>query len=90
MAFSLILDIVLILAAILIAYLLYKILKTAKKLAVNIIVGFIILAIAWSLDWFVFPTEVFSILAALIVTALTGVFGALLLIILSLFGLFPF
>ena len=84
----LIINLILIVLAILIAYVLYKALKTTKKLAVNIILGFIILFIAYFLGLYHFPTgSLFSMIATVIITALTGVFGALVLIILSIFGL---
>jgi len=88
---GLFIDIILIVLAIIVAYALYKVLKTAKKIAINIIIGFILIIVTNLLGvtsiplGFTFPT-----LVTFVVTALTGVFGALVLIILNIFGLFPF
>ena len=86
---ELIFTILLVVAAIIIAYILYKLLKTAKKIAVNIIAGFLVLII---FNYLIVPftslTHTVPLnLITLIVTALTGVFGALVLIILSVFGI---
>jgi pro-sigmaK processing inhibitor BofA len=89
MAAELIFTILLVIAAIIVAYILYKLLKTAKKIAVNIIAGFLVLLI---FNFLIVPftdlthTVPLNIIT-LIVTALTGVFGALVLIILSIFGI---
>lgn len=86
-------DLILIALAILIAYILYKVLKSAKKLVINIIVGFLLIILAnWLIPGVSIPlfTLSFSSLITIIVTALTGVFGALILIILNIFGIFPF
>ena len=86
---DIILLIVVIVVSILIAYVLYHLLKTAKKLLINIIVGFLLIIITnllgitdlpiWEWDWI-----------TIIVTALTGAFGALVLIILNVLGFYPF
>ncbi|WNY25536.1 transcriptional regulator [Methanolapillus millepedarum] len=85
---------VLILIAIVVAFILYKVLKTAKNLIINIVLGFIIFFIGgfivdnYLISYFpgAEPINYFS-LVNLIITALTGVFGALVLLILSLFGI---
>ncbi|MCL2549343.1 MAG: pro-sigmaK processing inhibitor BofA family protein [Methanimicrococcus sp.] len=88
---GLFIDIILIVLAIIIAYALYKLLKTAKKIAINIIVGFLLIFAANLLGITSIPLSFsFPTLVTLIVTALTGVFGALVLIILNIFGFFPF
>jgi SigmaK-factor processing regulatory protein BofA. len=81
----LIINIVLIALAIVIAYVLYKVLKSAKKIAINILVGFLLIIVA---NWFVpgVNVPIFN-LVTLLVTALSGAFGALILILLSLFGI---
>jgi hypothetical protein len=86
---EIILTILLILVAIIVAYILYKLLKTAKKIAINIIAGFLIVII---FNYLIVPFAGFTHIVplnivTLIVTALTGVFGALVLIILSVFGI---
>ncbi|MDL2261243.1 pro-sigmaK processing inhibitor BofA family protein [Methanimicrococcus sp. OttesenSCG-928-J09] len=88
---GLLVDIVLVLLAILIAYVLYKALKTTKKLAVNILIGFILIVITNLLNITSIPFGFnLSTLITVVITALTGVFGALVLIILNIFGLYPF
>jgi SigmaK-factor processing regulatory protein BofA. len=81
-------DIIFVILAIIIAYILYKVLKSVKKLAINIIVGFLLIIVS---NWLIPGVSVplFN-LVTIIVTALTGAFGALILIILNIFGLFPF
>lgn len=88
---GLFIDLILIAIAIVVAYVLYKALKTTKKLAINIIVGFILILITNLLHITSIPIGFsFATLVTVIVTALTGVFGALVLIILNIFGIFPF
>ena len=86
---EIIFTILLIIAAIIVAYILYKLLKTAKKIAINIIAGFLIVIVFNLIVYFtdIFATPVPLNIVTLIVTALTGVFGALVLIILSIFGI---
>jgi len=81
----LIINIILIALAIVIAFVLYKALKSAKKIAINILVGFLLILIA---NWFVpgVNVPIFN-LVTLLVTALSGAFGALILIVLNLFGI---
>ena len=81
----LIINIILIALAIVIAFVLYKALKSAKKIAINILVGFLLILIA---NWFVpgVNVPIFN-LVTLLVTALSGAFGALILILLNLFGI---
>ncbi|MCL2141988.1 MAG: pro-sigmaK processing inhibitor BofA family protein [Methanimicrococcus sp.] len=89
MAAELIFTILLVIAAIIVAYILYKLLKTAKKIAINIIAGFLVLII-YNYLIVPFTSLTYTVplnLISLIVTALTGVFGALVLIILSVFGI---
>ena len=85
---GLFIDIILIALAILIAYILYKVLKSVKKLAINIIVGFLLIIVS---NWLIPSAHVplFN-LVTILVTALTGAFGALVLIILNIMGFFPF
>jgi SigmaK-factor processing regulatory protein BofA. len=80
----LIINIILIVLAIVIAFVLYKALKSAKKIAINILVGFLLIILA---NWLVLDTKVPINLVTLLVTALSGAFGALILIVLSLFGI---
>ncbi|WNY27961.1 hypothetical protein MmiEs2_01400 [Methanimicrococcus stummii] len=88
---GLFIDIILVAVAIIIAYVLYKALKTTKKIAVNIIVGFLLIIVTNLLGLTSIPFSFsLSTLVTIIVTALTGVFGALVLIILNIFHLFPF
>jgi len=85
---GLFIDIILIVLAIIIAYILYRGLKSVKKLAVNIIVGFLLIIVSnWLIPGVNVPLFNF---VTILVTALTGAFGALVLIILNLFSLFPF
>ncbi|MDV0446759.1 hypothetical protein MsAg5_06130 [Methanosarcinaceae archaeon Ag5] len=85
---------VLILIALVVAFILYKVLKTAKNLIINIVLGFIVFIIGgWIINSYLVgyfpsaaPINYFS-LVNIIITALTGVFGALVLLILSLFGI---
>jgi len=81
----LIINIILIALAIVIAFVLYKALKSAKKIAINILVGFLLILVA---NWFVpgVNVPIFN-LVTLLVTALSGAFGALILILLNLFGI---
>ena len=81
----LIINIILIALAIVIAFVLYKALKSAKKIAINILVGFLLIIVA---NWFVpgVNVPIFN-LVTLLVTALSGAFGALILIVLNLFGI---
>ncbi|WP_338097959.1 pro-sigmaK processing inhibitor BofA family protein [Methanolapillus ohkumae] len=90
---TMIMYLVLIVIAVVVAYFLYKVLKTAKNIAINIIIGFIVLIVG---NWIVgsYITQYVSSavpvkydLMALIITALTGVFGALVLLILAIFGI---
>ncbi len=88
---GLLVDIVLVLLAIVIAYVLYRVLKTTKKLAINIIIGFILIIATNLLNITDIPFGFdLSTLITIVITALTGVFGALVLIILNIFGLYPF
>ena len=81
-------DILVIVVAIIVAYVLYKLLKPAKKLAINIIVGFLLILLSnWLIPGVYVPLWNW---VTIIVTALTGALGAIVLIILSFFGLFPF
>ena len=78
-------------SALAIAYVLYKVLKSAKKFAINVIVGFILILITNLLNLTNIPIN-FSTdtLITVVVTALSGVFGALFLIVLNIFDMFPF
>ncbi|MBZ3935773.1 pro-sigmaK processing inhibitor BofA family protein [Methanimicrococcus blatticola] len=88
---GLLFDIILVALAILIAYILYKALKTTKKLALNIIIGFILIIVTNLLDITSIPVGFnLSTVITILITALTGVFGALVMIILNIFGLYPF
>lgn len=88
---GLLVDIVLVLLAIVIAYVLYRVLKTTKKLAINILIGFILIIATNLLNITDIPFGFdLSTLITIVITALTGVFGALVLIILNIFGLYPF
>ncbi|MDY0266587.1 MAG: pro-sigmaK processing inhibitor BofA family protein [Methanimicrococcus sp.] len=88
---SLVTNLLLVVIALAIAYVLYKVLKSAKKFAINVIVGFILILITNLLNLTNIPIN-FSTdtLITVVVTALSGVFGALFLIVLNIFDMFPF
>ena len=84
-------DIILIVIAIIIAYILYKLLKSAKTLIINMIVGFVLILLSNFImtHWLHFPTVPLN-WVSIIVTALTGALGALVLIIAYAVNLLPF
>jgi hypothetical protein len=65
--------------AIIIAFVLYKILKTATSLAINAVLGVLVLIAAK----FLLGIEIAITLLAIIVCAIGGIFGALLIILLN-------
>lgn len=76
-------EIVILIVAIIVAYVLFKLLKTATKMAVNAILGLIVLFIAdaalgldIAYDWIV-----------ILICAIAGVVGALLIIVLNYSGI---
>ena len=76
-------EIIILLLAIVVAYVLYKVLKTATKMAINAVLGLVVLFIAnaalglnIAYDWLV-----------ILICAIAGIFGALLVIALNLTGL---
>jgi len=81
-------DIILIILAIIIAYILFKLLKSVKTLVVNMIIGFLLIIVTNRLVTDV-DVPIWN-LATIVITALTGALGALVLIVLNLFGRFPF
>ena len=88
-----IIEIILILLAIVIAYVLFKSLKSTKNLLINMVLGFIVIIIynvlmsLFGRSGISFGLDL-STLVTVVVTALAGILGALILIILNIFGLF--
>lgn len=65
--------------AIIVAFVLYKILKTATSLAINAVLGVLVLIAAK----FLLGIEIAITLLAIIICAIGGIFGALLIILLN-------
>lgn len=76
-------EIVALLLAIIVAFILYKILKTSTALVVNAVLGVIILIVAKTL----LGLEIAITWIAVLVCAIGGVFGALLIIVLNYLGI---
>jgi len=87
MVAGIVVDIVIVVLAIIIAFILYKSLKSIKTLVFNILIGFLLIIVS---NWLIPGVNVpLWNLVTIIATALTGVLGAVVLIILNFFGLFP-
>lgn len=72
-------EIIVLVLAIIIAVVLYKILKTAASLAINAVLGILVLAAAK----FLLGLQIAITWLAVIICAIGGVFGALLIILLN-------
>ncbi|MBN2110935.1 MAG: pro-sigmaK processing inhibitor BofA family protein [Methanosarcinaceae archaeon] len=72
-------EIVILIVAIVVAFLLYKVLKTATKMAVNAVLGLIILFVANT----VMGLGIAYTWVTILICAIAGVVGALLIIVLS-------
>lgn len=76
-------EIVILIVAIIVAYVLFKLLKTATKMAVNAVLGLLVLIVANAVlglgiayDWLV-----------ILICAIAGIVGALLIIVLNYTGI---
>jgi SigmaK-factor processing regulatory protein BofA len=76
-------EIIVLVLAIIVAFVLYKILKTATSLAINAVLGILILLAAK----FLLGLKIAITLFAIIICAIGGIFGALLIILLNYLGL---
>ena len=76
-------EIVILIIAIIVAYVLFKLLKTATKMAVNAILGLLVLIIANA----VLGLGIAFSWIVILICALTGIIGALLIIVLSYVGI---
>ncbi|MCQ1534545.1 transcriptional regulator [Methanosarcina sp. KYL-1] len=76
-------EITTLILAVVVAYLLYKALKTATNLAINAVLGIVILIIAK----FLLGIEIAITWLVILVCAIGGVVGALLVIALNYFGI---
>ncbi|MCS3924006.1 pro-sigmaK processing inhibitor BofA family protein [Methanosalsum natronophilum] len=76
-------EIITILVAILVAIVLYKLLKTVKSLVINAIVGLLVLVAAN----LIFSLEIAYTWVVIVICALGGIFGALLIILLNILGI---
>ena len=76
-------EIIVLILAIIVAFVLYKILKTATSLAINAVLGVLILVGAK----FLFGLNIAITLLAIIICAIGGIFGALLIILLNYLGI---
>lgn len=72
-------EIIVLILAIIVAFVLYKILKTATSLAINAVLGILVLIVAK----FLLGIEIAITWLAIIVCAIGGIFGALLIIVLN-------
>lgn len=72
-------EIIVLILAIIVAFVLYKILKTATGLAINAVLGILVLIAAK----FLLGIEIAITWLAIIVCAIGGIFGALLIIVLN-------
>ena len=78
-----IIEISTLIVAIIIAIVLYEILENGKQLAMNAVIGLIVLLAAK----FLFGLKIAITMLTIIICALGGVFGALLIIVLNYFGI---
>ena len=74
-----IIEILVLFLAIIIAFLLYKILKTATSLAINAVLGVLVLMVAKLL----LGLEIAITWVAVLICAIGGIFGALVIIVLN-------
>jgi hypothetical protein len=72
-------EIIVLILAIIVAFVLYKILKTATSLAINAVLGILVLIAAK----FLLGIEIAITWLAIVICAIGGIFGALLIIILN-------
>jgi hypothetical protein len=72
-------EIIVLVLAIIVAFVLYKVLKTATSLAINAILGILVLIIAK----FLLGLEIAITWLAIVICAIGGIFGALLIILLN-------
>lgn len=72
-------EIIVLILAIIVAFVLYKILKTATSLAINAVLGILVLIAAK----FLLGIEIAITLLAIVICAIGGIFGALLIILLN-------
>ncbi|WP_440953013.1 pro-sigmaK processing inhibitor BofA family protein [Methanococcoides sp. FTZ1] len=77
-------EIIVVLVAIIIALLLYKVLKTVKNMIVNTVLGVILLLIAN----FALGLDIAFTWVTILVCALAGIVGALLIVLLAYLGIF--
>lgn len=76
-------EIIVLVLAIIVAVVLYKILKTGISLAINAVLGILVLLAAK----FLFGLNIAITFLAIIICAIGGIFGALLIILLNYLGL---
>ncbi|WP_292467905.1 pro-sigmaK processing inhibitor BofA family protein [Methanolobus sp.] len=76
-------EIVILIVAIIAAFLLWKVLKTVKNMVINTIAGLIVLVIAN----LVFGLEIAYSWVVILVCAIAGIVGALLIIVLNYLGI---
>lgn len=79
-----VMEIVVVLVAIIIALLLYKVLKTVKNMVVNTVLGVVLLLIAN----FALGLNIAFSWVVILVCALAGVVGAVLIVLLAYLGIF--
>ncbi len=72
-------EVVVLVLAIIIAFVLYKVLKTATSLAINAVLGILVLIVAK----FFLGIQLIITWLAIVICAIGGIFGALLIILLS-------
>ncbi|MDQ1253974.1 MAG: hypothetical protein QG646_3188 [Euryarchaeota archaeon] len=72
-------EIIVLILAIIVAFVLYKILKTATSLAINAVLGILVLIAAK----FLLGIEIAITWLAIVICAIGGIFGALLIILLN-------
>jgi len=72
-------EIIVLILAIIVAFVLYKILKTATSLAINSVLGILVLIAAK----FLLGIEIAITWLAIVICAIGGIFGALLIILLN-------
>jgi len=78
-----VMELIIVLVAIIAALLLYKVLKTLKNMVVNTVLGIVILLVAK----FVLGINIAITWITILVCALAGVVGALLLVLLAYLGI---
>ncbi|MCM1987881.1 MAG: transcriptional regulator [Methanococcoides sp.] len=78
-----VMELIIVLVAIIAALILYKVLKTIKNMVVNTVLGIVILLVAK----FVLGIHIAFTWVTILVCALAGVIGALLLVLLAYLGI---